>query len=74
MTDSVQPDPTPAATAATTRSRSPRTGCRECGWPFGPDLCLLPAQGCLLVVCRDPWACWLRQVSVDEHLGQITGQ
>lgn len=73
MTESVAPDPTPPATAATTSSRSPISGCADCGWVFGPDLVQTWVLGRLLLVCRNPWSCWERQIELSYREQGILG-
>lgn len=55
--------------SATEQSRR-RPACAECGWQVVTDLALVATQaGTSLVLCMDPWACWMRQVDLEEHHG-----
>lgn len=69
MSDSEPATSTPAAKAATTRSRSDTSGCADCGWPFGPDLHQEWVLGRLLLLCLNPWACWGRQAEIRHRAG-----
>lgn len=71
MTDSDPATTTPAATAATTSSQSPARGCEDCGWPFGPDLCLTWVLGRQRVLCKNPWKCRSNQADEAEYLERI---
>lgn len=68
MTDCDPAMPAPAATAATTNSRSDTSGCADCGWPFGPDLTQQWVLGRRLLLCLNPWACWERQLLLRERM------
>lgn len=71
MTDSDPATTAPTAKAATTSSRSDTSGCRDCGWPFGPDLCEGWAFGRRIIVCINPWRCRQRQADEAEYLSRI---
>lgn len=73
MTEKQAPTSVPMQSATTTSTTSARDQeCRECGWPFGPDLTRVWVLGRLTTICRNPWACYGRVLDEREHLEQIS--
>lgn len=67
----VTPTNAPAATAAATRN-APITDqrCAQCGWPFGPELMRGYVMGRISTLCRNPFACYGRQIDIEEEISR----
>ena len=53
--------------AATTTSNRGDQECRECGWPFGPDLDRIWLLGRRVTICKNPWACYGRRLDLQSE-------
>lgn len=71
MTDPTTDNVVAMQSATTRKSTTDTSGCRDCGWPFGPDLVEAWVLGRRCVVCVNPWRCRERQAQVEEYLSRI---
>lgn len=55
--------------ATTTSHPMPDVACSDCGWCVPGDLHSAWVLGRLLLLCRNPWACWGRQADLRHALG-----
>lgn len=74
MTERLRPTRVPASNPKSSSDRTRQTSeCRECRWAVPDDLDLTWVLGMPLTLCKNPWACWERQIVLGEHLGERLG-
>lgn len=62
-----------AKSAAKAEHRRTHPECRECLWGNVPDLSVVLVLGYPTTLCKNPWACWERQLELRQPDHGLTG-
>lgn len=63
------PDSAPPTIEAATKSPQDSGHCGECGWHISEELMHIGVGKLTATFCREPFACWNRQMTLSERRG-----